>query len=455
VSAGAVLGRPISLPLINASPVVDLAFVAALVPVWWVLGVEQFIWLAATGWIALRILVRNGFCVVVPSVAVWLAIFVGVQLLSSMAITEPYRWLTFVRNTSGYVSAALIVVIIANVVRSVRDIRRLISALIGAMASSSLLGLLAVTGVWQPGFKSPAGYLLPRWISETTYGGQIAFRAVGHPGWFLWIGEYYRLHGMFLFETSYGVALAIVLPLAIFRSAIVPRWDKKLLLLLVIMLLGFNLLFTTTRMPILSFFAGGAYLLFCVPNSWKRCARLMAIALVVGLAVWTLPMPPEAFDKLHDFVENVKHARGGGSFFQRTAVYRESLEQVARRPFLGYGTERDVEGLALPAGSHSYYIAVLYKHGIIGLSVLLLLGVMVWVKTRPPPPCADLEVEQRWLYEWLRYGRWVLVTTILVSFLEMPDLDGTLMAFLWIVLALLLRARALITDCSPVSNASP
>src|SRR5690606_2353644 len=106
--------------------------------------------------------------------------------------------------------------------------------------------------------------------------------------------------------------------------------------------------------------------------------RVLALLLVAALAGTAYLALPTGF--VADAIESTVYARGSGSATSRTTIYVATVAGLMERPFLGWGTERDittVDNFALPAGSHSYYLGFAYKHGLLGLAVLLTFLVVV------------------------------------------------------------------------------
>lgn len=138
-------------------------------------------------------------------------------------------------------------------------------------------------------------------------------------------------------------------------------------------------------------------------------------------------------------VEAFVFARGSGSYESRFGVYEASLVGFLERPLFGWGTERDVEGLQLPAGSHSEYLAALYRQGLLGVIALAGMLISAWVTTRPPGGLAARSEEGT----MLRYGRWFFVGAVLNSTMNDPAVDATAYVFFWAIIGLLV-ATALV-----------
>lgn len=433
-SGGGGLSR-IAFPFLTTSPIQDVGFLFLLLPVWWVVGAEQFVWTVGLTWIWLRQLASSQFRIKLSAPACWLLVFMAAQVLSAVFISDAARWITFFRTFSTYIAAFLIVTILGSRVLSREEIETILRRALWGFAWSLILGTLAFAGVWQPEFRSLVGSVMPDWIASTSYGARIAERRLGAPAWFIVIGDYFRLEGFFLFATLYGIALVVMMPVVLFLVRYSSHWLRRAVSGFLLLAAAVNLLGTTARVPILAGMCGwGAYLLSRLSGGWKVSVAVAAMTAGVLVAV----SPAAAL--FRDAVEAAAVARGGGSLGSRTDVYIATWEGFTDNPVFGWGTERDVPGLPYPAGSHSYYFGVLYKHGLLGFGALFGLLVAIWRGSRVPgaPPANP---EQTWLKRFLQYGRWSTATVILCGTTDAIDLDASTMALIWLIFALLLAAR--------------
>ncbi len=433
------------LPFVNTQPLLDVVLLLVLLPVWWALGVDQFIWMAGGVWAALKMSVLKQGRIRLPATLILLACFLGAQLISALFIVEPTRYITFARTFGAYVAAFCIALVLVNEVQSVRQIKLVLRTLIGVMALMAVLGFLAEIRVFRPVYTAPFALVLPASLKNTDYGTFLTLRHMGNSTWFSLFGNYYRLSVFFLYPTGYAPALMFTIPLALFAFWRANRF-AKLFWIGLLALLGFNLAFTTGRVAIVALILGGAYFAWTAwsASRWRAISHLLvvtiAVAFAIGLIGWVVGegQLPSAIPTLYeDFVL----ARGAGSLNDRTDIYTATIENAVERPVFGWGTERDLPTLTLyPAGSHDYYLAVIYKYGIVGLMIFAALWIILWRETRPPSSGAN-SPESRYLARLLRYGRWVIVGTLVNGLAEVLDLDTTVLVFLWIIIALLICAR--------------
>jgi len=131
---------------------------------------------------------------------------------------------------------------------------------------------------------------------------------------------------------------------------------------------------------------------------------------------------------LYQIIDFALYSRGEGSANARSKIYIQTFESFLERPIFGWGTERDVKGLAYPLGSHSYYLGTLYKQGVAGLVLFLSIIANVWI---------NIKVKSNLNYKvslFFRYGQYMLLVFMINSFTDVLDLDATTMMFLWLLL---------------------
>lgn len=449
VHASRPMKRAPAAAFLSTAPLRDVELLILLFPLWWVLGVEQWIPTVILAWSALKLAVaRRRF--VISWTALWMSLLLGAMVASSLFIVETERYVTFARNLSVHLSAFLVLIVVLTEARSWRDVRRLLRAVAVAMAIAGVVGAIGFTRLADIRFASPFGALLPAWIRATDYGGTIAVRSIGSETWFAGLGSYVRVDSMFLFSTMYAAALALTIPVVAFLVE-TSRGSSRLAWASIGLLLLANLVFTTGRVSTLALLAGAAFFALVRLRALSRVVAGLLVA--IGLVSTVAFVPPAAAG---DTVETVVLARGSGSLNSRLLIYRETLEGVARRPALGWGTERDidVEGFKYPAGSHSFYLATLYRHGAIGFMLLALLLASSWRGSRPVARSAAderLSDAQRFLY----YGRWSLVALLVLGLTTVPDVDAFLYLMAWTVLGSVLATRRIIVGRDERRAGSP
>lgn len=439
---------------LQTAPLTDLRWFLYLIPLWWMLGVEQLVWPIFLLVPLIKIIQARRGRVHVPAPARWLGLFLIVYLLSGASIVETTRLITFGRNFAPYLAAFFLILILANVRIEPRSARLVVDAAIGVMIAAALVGLLGILDLAQPQFQSGLGYFLPGFIRNTNYGARIAVKGIGGISWFSGIGDYYRVRSIFMYSTLYASALAAITPMILFRLRhSTSRWGRSLLLLGLLAVLT-NLLFTTARTAILALVAGGFYFWLWVPPNPRRIKWVAGLG-IVSLILLLLYFA--AAGNLYILTDPITEGTGallaarGGSTNSRIFVYQQTLLGWLQRPFLGWGTERDIPGFPLPAGSHSHYLGILYKQGLIGLILFLGMGIALWRQTAPQRAaragCGRFQVD------YLRYARWTFVTVALNAATDVLELDALTFIIIWTILGLALSLYLQYRPHLPISKA--
>lgn len=413
-----------------------------LLPLWWVLGIEQFIWPVVLFWSTLKILL-SGTRVLFPAILQILTLFIAVYLISAFFIIEPVRYVTYLRTLGTYMAAWFIIFILANTLRDWTSIRRFIQIIAISMLIAVTVGALGITGIFRPSFSSLMGQLLPSWITDTAFGGNIAQRNLGFQSWFSWFGNYFRISSFFLWPTTYAPALALTFPVMLYLFQYGRHRYQKLFWSASLMLLLLNLLFTTGRIAALALLCGAVFWYF-LSRHHKLIYRLMVfllLFLVALLGSFLSPVEVSPQQLVSDFV----FARGSGSPSSRLIIYQKTLEGFLERPIFGWGTERDIadtsDSFIYPAGSHSYYLGVLYKQGIVGFVIFMLLWLAIWRASEIPKLATPPYREQ---IAFLFIGRWIIVTAMIIALTTSLDLDALVMLFFWTLIGLLIATQRLI-----------
>lgn len=431
------------LPFITTSPITDTAWLLYLFPLWWILGIEQFVWSAGYFLISLKVISIQKYQIKINNALKWTALFLFFQMLSTSGIVESFRWITFIRNFNAHLAFFFIIFILINQVRSWEDIKLLLNAHVIAMLFAAIIGLLALLQLWQPQFTSLVGFFMPGWIKATSYGGAIAVRSVGQLSWFEGLNVYFRVNSFFMFATLYASALALTIPTTLFLFNISSSLFSKAIYGSIFLLFVLNIVYTTGRIAMIGCLAGGLYYMFFF-SKWNKLVKLAA---VFGFLIFTTAILFNDIQQLMaQLFEDFVFARGAGSFDDRSTIYRITLEQVYQRPFFGWGTERDIPDFFYPAGSHSFYLGILYRHGIFGFVSFLCLLVTLWqeITLRTKRKLVDRSlIDTR---KFLQYGKWVLVAFIVNSLTDALDLDSTTMMLFGLTIGLLISAKRMLSQ---------
>ena len=408
-------------------------------PAWWILGIEQFVPSVALPLLALR-LALSGQLELRRYRSLWIAfgLFLAAQLLSALGIDQARRLLTFGRAFSSWVAACAVFVLAMGIPQRLGDVKRLIWLVAALVAIASLVSVAALLGFRPTDWSPFAEVLVPSSLTRGGYLEQLFERSLARGAFFRPFGEYYRVSSLFLWPLQNASAMAATLPLVGTLTHEDAVW-KRVLAWAIVLLGLVNLAFTTGRAAMGGLLAGGVFVWAFYSRYRRWFWRLAAVALLfVGLAIVVdLVTPGGSFllDRGFSTLTAVAFARDrwvrGGSAAARFDTVLGTLRGWLERPVLGWGTAREVPELALPAGTHSTYLGILYKHGAVGLVAFAYLLGLVWRHTRPIEASAG-SGKPIWSRSLLLGGRWSLVAVLVDGLTSMPSVDTMAITLIWL-----------------------
>ena len=414
----------------------ELYYLILLFPLWWVLGMEQFIWFLAVVLIFIQFCIYNKAKFRINIITLVFIFFLFVYGISFFSITEKMRYITYFRNLSTYLTAFMILTITWNVIEKWWQIEKLLKAVVVVMLIASIVGVLGFSfDLFRIQFKSLTGYFMPDIIAKTGYGSVIASRNIGFYNWFMGIGTYFRVSSFFLYSTMFSSTLAITLPVVLFLVNI-NKGLTRMFYTVSFSVIFLALILTTGRVAIMAFFVGYIIFRFILIKSFAIKYSILFVIFIISslFLIWL-----EQTGFLYQIIDLLLYSRGEGSANARSKIYSQTFDSFLERPIFGWGTERDAKGLAYPLGSHSYYLGTLYKQGIAGLTLFITILVLIWNKLK-----VKVYLDNNYT-QFLKYGKFLMLIYFINSFTDVLDLDATTMFFLWVILSLLIVAKRIHT----------
>ena len=416
-------------------------------PLWWLLGVEQFVWPALLCWLSVQVAWQRRWRIQTSVSLALFLVFFGAYLLSAFAVTSGLRWLSYVRSLGAFGAGFLVLFWALNAVRSWSAVKMLVRILAWTSFLASFVGLLGIVGVWRPEITAPVSSLLPQAVAETDYGQLIAVRTTGRTAFLPGGGSYFRPTSFFLYPTLFATALGMALPFTFlsFKTARGKIW--KLVEAIGVFLVLLNLVFSASRTVWLaSLLAGSYYFLF--RSEYRAFYRGTLLFVAAALACAYLIAPATVWTSGESSIDSFLSLRPG-ALSARAQVYRSTLEGVRERPFFGWGTERDVEEQRYPVGSHSLYLALLYRHGFVGFAVFLVLMLSVWFETSPRASVEhNSHPQAEEIQDFLALGRAMQIVAAVSGVTTVLITDTTLVLVWWLPLGLLVVGRRLLDACA-------
>lgn len=362
------------------SPLTDLLFCIYLMPVFWLLGLEQIIPFAIILLAGLKmILLRKSIRLPLPGAI--LVLFLLWQFVSFLSIDVVSNRIVFLKNWLTYLVGLTIFIILVNEVRTKRDLSRVMNSVFWLMIAASFIGILFIAGLVPGRFESLAGRFLPDFLKQSTFIQEnVIQREIGIENAYIGNFQFRRVTSIFLFPGSASLGYLVAIPLLIyawFRAPVASLKYFSLLFILPFILLVF--LSTGTRTAILLF---PASILVVLLIYWlRRVPKLSLPVVLIGLMIIAVIILILTGAILRDFLNLVFVEVRGSSIIDRMEVYQATFDSLRGKLVTGWGSPREIETVQLaPAGTHGEYIFVLYSYGLIGLFLYLAFLASIWIR---------------------------------------------------------------------------
>lgn len=327
-------------------------------PVWWVLGVVDFIWIPMAGVMALY-LISSRSAVAPKGFGVWL-LFLLWAACSVIGLTHPEQLMVFGYRLSIYTSCAVLFLYVYNNRRMLTD--RFVTGVLTIwwliIVVAGYLALLFPTGV----FRTPLSFIVPQSFLANPWLNQMLIRRLNqyNPDSYWALDP--RPAAPFLYSNNWGQVYSILLPLVVVYLWHV-RGSRRFWLILPLIPVSFvPAALTTNRGMFLGLAVAGIYLAFrmLLRRGFRGVLVLGAVALV-GITIFNLLPTAERLE-----------TRGNApSISDRASLYVQAIQAVQDSPLFGYGRTIGGVGTVDPVGTQGQIWMVLVSHGL-GAAILFL-----------------------------------------------------------------------------------
>lgn len=334
-----------------------------LLPALWLIGGERLLFpLLAVGLLLPKVKKEGTSRLSMNAPAWWLLGFIAASFVSAIQINNEMRIVTFLWDFTIYLGYFTTILFVTKTVDGFDQIKRIVFHLVIFSVFAQLIASTYFTiGSWR--YESLIGQLLPSGFRDTMIGKGILARAVGKELWLLGINE--RVKSIFSSSIHFGTFLMMTMPLAMFLVT-TSKGRARWLAFLVLASSAVFLLYSQSRTAmVLSI----VMLLACYATVQASRSRafgppmLAAIGLIASLVVGAIAAI--FWSDISESIAELFIESRAASFDNRAAIYTQTIDWIFRQPILGYGTQTDVPGLGYPLGSHNWYLAVLFKHGLV------------------------------------------------------------------------------------------
>jgi hypothetical protein len=345
---------------IQASPWAPYAMLLSL-PLWWVLGMDVFIWPLLVLPLAWKLVVNRRDVNVPQGFHLW-SLFLIWLALSALTLSDasPTRQLAFAWRASLYFSATVVFLYFYNA-SSTTLIR---STLLAATGYWMLIALGGYAGVIFPtaSYESPMAHLVPAWLSENKFvHDAVVYRGLAGIDPF----SLPRPHAGFAYANPWGSTFALLIPLVAAGYAHLSSAWMKAVIAALLGLAAVPLTFSLNRGAWLSIGIGLLYA--AALGLWRKQPKLFWSAIVPGLMIGGMV----ALTPLKDVAaQNLQYKVDSNS--TRLNLYREAFVGALESPLFGHGTPRPSPIADEPSiGTHGQVWLVLFSQGFPGLFFFL------------------------------------------------------------------------------------
>lgn len=357
-----------------------ICLVFLLHPLWWVIGVDQFIipvsiYLLFAVLFATRKLALKGFF---PNLILISYIFFHF-VPSAVVITEPdssFYFPLYLFRTFLFLSGPILFLIIMNSIKESDDINCITNTitltLLWSVLASAVFYSLFVFNITE--FRTIMGRLMPS-VSNIGILYQSTIKEMIRHTWIFNL-SFFRTRGLYTYSNLFAFSLEIGIMLGAYMAV-----SKKSLLYGLISLSSLTaLILTTSRAGITILIVGSIITIISI--SRHKLVIVLGIAIPV-LSFWLLNLagynsffsPKSFFEESSENLIKMREDSTEG----RMMLYEVTLKQVLEKPFFGWGTYRKYPNHPnWPyLGSHSTFLSSLYRLGIFGTISLIAIILLI------------------------------------------------------------------------------
>ena len=364
-------GRPLSLSL--------YIVLLLLQPVLWVIGIEQPVLIIGTILVCLVGLYKKELAGSSIPIKKLLVIFVCLHFVSGFIVVvdpEPMHYLPlYIYRMLLAVSSFSAFCIIAATVKNTKEILWVSNKIVILLLVSILISLLAILfpRYGSGEISTLMSYIMPQSVLKINFLHNWFYKSIIDRT-VLFGDDILRCKGLFTYPNLFAISCEIAIMMSILLGI-----TRNKLYLVSGALFVITLIMSTSRAGIVSLACG---IMVTTLAMFQKYVTMLFIILVGFIFLFAYSadltrefVPVEVVMKIK---EKILTARSDSND-ARMIIYSETSKAIAERPFLGWGTYRKFPGKPdWPyLGSHSTYLSVVFRMGIVGLlTFLCILGVV-------------------------------------------------------------------------------
>lgn len=359
-----------AVPFLNTKTSSDIRFALFLLPVWWCLGVDQIVYSVLGYWVLLKWHLASNRSEN-NIVFIFALILLGFFLISFLGINEPIRYVTFLRNWIVLSGCVFLGFVIFQCYRNPSEIVGAIKGLVGIEIMIVVAAMMAVIGV-NIDFDSPASLLMPDSLQSKFLENMVHKTFARSEAGRIYSEDFVRPVGLMMYPNYLAGIIVALMPFKLFLFRHVSSYQKAVFLaslpLDIIVLLS-----TLSRSAWLSACVGVITVLIL----GKIRIRTFVKAFLALLMLATVIAGLGGADVIEKRFTEKAHSNTG-----RMLIYTLTISHVMDDPaafLFGHGTQMDSLDIKQPMGSHSTYLSLLFRHGVLALTAFLgMILLLVW-----------------------------------------------------------------------------
>ena len=327
--------------------------------IFWILGIDQlfFFFICAFGFFCFFASERTA----PDKQVIWFAVFIIMTFFSFLQIKTGDRYVTYIRNELVYV--AMLCVMVSSIFASAHEgntTDKLYFALLLFGLQCSLVAFLASNG-HAIAFKSLAGYVLPDMGSKYIRGMLVKNSIQAEALWFS--QGFIRPRGLMLYPNTMAGVLASTMA---FKAYFFYKfWRDGFPVFAIICVAAIYMdIFSIYSSLSRSTWIGMVFAIGIFPFVYKTKFSAKLIPLLVGVLVIALVFASGLNEGITSRLVDKGHSNEGRGL-NYLLIWQYTTGSIDKL-LIGHGTQIDHPLLGIPLGSHSTYLGVFFKFGVLG-----------------------------------------------------------------------------------------
>lgn len=327
-------------------------------PLWWLLGVVDFIWIP-TACVMAAYLIKRGDVGVPRRFGVWL-LFLAWAACAVIGLSGGLQLVRFGYGIASYLACTIVFVYVYNARAALTD--RFVTGVLTIwwliIVAGGYLAILFPNGA----FHTPLSHLLPGGLIENEWVQKMVVRPLNQydPDSYFQLDP--RPSAPFIYTNQWGSAYSLLVPLVLAYLVQVRRTRRFWLLALALVASFVPAILTTNRGMLIGLGIAGVSV--AIRLALRRDPRgIIALALITVIGISVFRFMPTT-DRLQARAESP-------SLADRGWLYLQSIDAVRDSPLFGYGRTLTVPGAVDPVGTQGEFWIVLVSYGAIAALLFL------------------------------------------------------------------------------------